>query len=152
VSEGLLPDGSTNRVRFPGRATPGQPNASAEPDSDGDGIPDAWETRHGLNPDRAADALEDPDGDGASNRQEFLAGTDPRNASSVFRLAVGRDGAAWSLRFLAQAARAYRLEIADSVTGPWTRSQDIIPGNTAREVSVPLPWDAAQRFYRMVVP
>ena len=152
VSEGLLPDGSTNRVRFPGRATPGQPNASAEPDSDGDGIPDDWETRHGLNPDRAADALEDPDGDGASNRQEFLAGTDPRNASSVFRLAVGRDGAAWSLRFLAQAARAYRLEIADSLVGPWNRSQDIAPGSTTREVSLPLPWDAAQRFYRMVVP
>jgi hypothetical protein len=152
VSEGLLPDGSTQRVRFPGKATPGRPNASPDPDSDGDGIPDDWETRHGLGPDRAADALEDPDGDGANNRQEFLAGTDPRNASSVFRLAVARDGAAWSLQFLAQAARAYRLEIADSVGGPWTRSQDIAPGTTSREVSLPLAWDAAQRFYRMVVP
>jgi len=150
VSEGFLPDGSTTRVRFPGRATPGRSNAQPEADSDGDGMPDDWETRNGLRPD-AADGAGDPDGDGATNLREFLAGTDPRNPGSVFRLSVAREGRGWSLRFTAQADRSYRLEISDSVAGPWDRSQDIAAGTMAREVSLPLTWDAGQRFYRMVV-
>ena len=43
-------------------------------DADDDGIPDAWETAHGLNPHDPADAALDPDGDGLSNLQEYLLG------------------------------------------------------------------------------
>jgi alpha-glucosidase len=46
-------------------------------DTDGDGMPDAWETANGLNPNNAADAGLDPDGDGFTNLQEYLNGTDP---------------------------------------------------------------------------
>ncbi len=46
-------------------------------DSDGDGIPDGWETLHGLNPNDATDAAADPDADGLSNLGEYQAGTDP---------------------------------------------------------------------------
>ncbi len=51
-------------------------------DGDGDGIPDSWEKKHGLNPLDPGDANGDPDGDGFSNKEEFDAGTDPRNPSS----------------------------------------------------------------------
>jgi uncharacterized lipoprotein NlpE involved in copper resistance len=51
--------------------------APPPPDSDGDGMPDAWEIAHGLNPNNAADAGLDPDGDGFTNLQEYLNGTDP---------------------------------------------------------------------------
>jgi hypothetical protein len=51
-------------------------------DTDGDGMLDAWEIDHGLNPNDAADAAQDLDGDGLTNRQEFFAGTDPRNPDS----------------------------------------------------------------------
>ncbi|NBC23497.1 MAG: hypothetical protein GVY21_08490, partial [Gammaproteobacteria bacterium] len=46
-------------------------------DTDGDGMPDAWETDNGLNPEDAADADTDADGDGRSNADEFRAGGDP---------------------------------------------------------------------------
>ena len=45
-------------------------------DNDGDGIPDDWEVRFGLDP-RVDDADGDPDRDGISNRDEFRAGMEP---------------------------------------------------------------------------
>ncbi len=48
-------------------------------DSDGDGIPNRWEKRHGLNPHRAADARADFDKDGLRNLAEYRVGSDPRD-------------------------------------------------------------------------
>jgi len=45
-------------------------------DSDGDGMPDDWENRFGLDP-FVEDAGDDPDGDGVTNIQEYHAGTEP---------------------------------------------------------------------------
>jgi hypothetical protein len=42
------------------------------PDADGDGLPDAWETTHGLNPADPADAAADRDADGYTNLEEWL--------------------------------------------------------------------------------
>ncbi len=47
-------------------------------DWDGDGLPDDWEIRYGLNP-WANDANLDSDGDGLTNLQEYELGTDPFN-------------------------------------------------------------------------
>ncbi|MES2921815.1 MAG: thrombospondin type 3 repeat-containing protein [Verrucomicrobiota bacterium] len=41
-------------------------------DTDGDGMPDAWETQHGLNPTAAADRNGDFDNDGYTNLEEYL--------------------------------------------------------------------------------
>jgi hypothetical protein len=43
-------------------------------DTDGDGIPDAYEVDHGLNMLSAADAAQDRDGDGLTNLQEYQQG------------------------------------------------------------------------------
>ena len=48
-------------------------------DADGDGLPDEWEARHGLNSGNASDAGADADGDGFTNLEEFLAKTDPKD-------------------------------------------------------------------------
>jgi hypothetical protein len=47
-------------------------------DWDADGMPDAWEITHGLDP-SFDDALSDPDGDGLSNLEEYELGMDPLN-------------------------------------------------------------------------
>src|SRR4030095_8524443 len=73
VSEGRLPDGAANIGPF-FSPTPGRSNAG---DADDDGLPNAWEQSHHLNPLWADDARLDSDGDGQSNRDEYLAGTDP---------------------------------------------------------------------------
>ena len=41
-------------------------------DTDGDGLPDDWEKRAGLNPKSAADASVDRDSDGYPNLEEYL--------------------------------------------------------------------------------
>ncbi len=51
--------------------------SGASLDTDGDRMPDWWETAHGLAVNDPDDAGEDPDGDGLSNRSEFQAGSDP---------------------------------------------------------------------------
>lgn len=58
----------------------GWPELKSEPppvDSDNDGMPDAWESQHGLNPHDPADAAADNDHDGYTNLEEYLNGTDP---------------------------------------------------------------------------
>lgn len=47
-------------------------------DSDGDGMPDEWEKKHGLNPNDPSDATGDLNDDGYTNIEEFINGTDPR--------------------------------------------------------------------------
>jgi pectate lyase len=51
-------------------------SAPAPKDTDNDGMPDDWETQHGLNPEQPGNN-EDPDGDGYTNIEEFLNRTDP---------------------------------------------------------------------------
>jgi pectate lyase len=46
-------------------------------DSDGDGMPDEWEKRYGLDPRDASNASKDKDGDGYTNIEEYLNGIDP---------------------------------------------------------------------------
>lgn len=46
-------------------------------DADGDGLPDEWERKFGLNTSDASDADADADGDGFTNAEEFAAKTDP---------------------------------------------------------------------------
>lgn len=51
-------------------------------DSDGDGMPDDYEIRHGLDPNDPSDGNLDADGDGLTNVEEYLSGTDPMVADA----------------------------------------------------------------------
>jgi hypothetical protein len=51
--------------------------AAPPQDTDRDGMPDAWETQHGLDPNDGSDHAGDLDDDGYTNLEEFLNDTDP---------------------------------------------------------------------------
>jgi len=65
----------------------GYPTYTGTPyrDSDSDGMPDDWETAHGLNPRDAADAAQDLNGDGYTNIEDFIYGLDPRAPKKDWR-------------------------------------------------------------------
>ncbi|MFV0378994.1 MAG: polysaccharide lyase family 1 protein [Mangrovibacterium sp.] len=57
----------------------GYPEYKGEPykDSDGDGMPDAWEKKYKLNPKDPSDANGDISGDGYTNIEKYINGIDP---------------------------------------------------------------------------
>ena len=61
-------------------------------DTDGDGIPDAWEAQYFTNLTTAGSAT-DSDGDGMSDRNEFLAGSAPNDSNSLLKATSVSGGA-----------------------------------------------------------
>lgn len=55
---------------------------NADTDDDGDGLPDAWEKRYGLNPLDTSDAAADTDNDGLNNLTEYQRATNPTQTDS----------------------------------------------------------------------
>jgi hypothetical protein len=156
VSEGRYPDGAQQIVRFPGSVSPAAPNYLRLDDADQDGLDDAWERLHGLNPSSASDAGADLDNDGMPNLHEFLSGTNPRDAASLFQVVIaGSNAAGPTLRFTAQPGRTYKVEYTGALASPgWTQLSVVPSGDAAREVTVTDPTPIEQRptrFYRVVV-
>jgi hypothetical protein len=151
ASEGRFPDGAD--FIFPLLPTPAAMNERSLVDSDGDGMPDAWETDNGFDPDLAEDAAEDADGDGMTNLEEYLAGTAPRDASSRFVQSLAREGGVPVIRFIARAGRGYTVLFSEDL-GDWQRLSDVSPQPADGEVSVADPAAAGEsrRFYRVVTP
>jgi hypothetical protein len=64
-----------------GSPLPAVTRVRIDTDDDDDGMPDAWEITHGLDP-LTDDSALDPDGDGHTNLKEYQAGSDPRDPDS----------------------------------------------------------------------
>jgi len=64
-------------------------------DTDGDGLPDSWETQFNFDPNDSTGingANGDVDADGFTNLEEYLAGTNPRDANSLLRITQLNNG------------------------------------------------------------
>lgn len=136
--------------------TPGRTNSAnnGNLDSDGDGIPDAWESSHQLNPHDASDAALDSDGDGLSNLQEYIAGTDPHNPSDALRLLiVGTGPSGTELSVGVVAGKSYTVQFQDSLGGSWTKLKDISSAPSSGFFELIDAVSARQlRFYRVITP
>lgn len=139
--------------------TPGQFTPSGSQDNDQDGLPDDWETAHGLDPNSGSGENGrdgDADSDGLTNLQEFLAGTNPRDAGSSLELQVlGIEDESAILEFQAAPGKSYSVLFLDSLSaGSWTRLADVPAGDTVRTVRVSDEAfaNSAVRFYRVVTP
>lgn len=121
-------------------------------DTDGDGIPDAWETANGLNPNLAGDATLDRDGDGTNNLFEYLAGTNPNSNASALHLDIepGTGAGKFLLELTTQPGRSYTVQFNDDLAAAtWQSLTTILPSATPTLVQVTEPVGAAQsrRFY-----
>jgi hypothetical protein len=76
---------------WPSAGYPKYKPMAPQPDSDRDGMPDEWESRHALNPRDASDASEDKDRDGYTSIEEYINGTDPTQFVDYRDLANNRD-------------------------------------------------------------
>ena len=125
-------------------------------DTDGDGMPDAWEDDYELDRHDPADAALDADKDGMTNLAEYQSGTSPRDPSSRLELAAARnpDGTIL-LRFIARAKRSYSVEFRGTAgEGTWQRVQNV--EEQAYDVEVEIEDSSSDgfeaRFYRVVTP
>jgi hypothetical protein len=117
-------------------------------DSDGDGLPDNWESDYGPEA-----GERDADGDGASNWAEYVSGTDPTNAVSYLKLELAAASNVATLRFGALSNKTYTIQYTDNLDAePWLKLIDVSTRPSNRLESIPDPNWRPSRYYRLATP
>jgi len=120
-------------------------------DTDGDGLPDEWESANNLLT-NAPDATIDSDLDGLTNGAEYIAGTDPRDPLSYLKVEQITGGPA-TLQFIAVSNRSYSVQFKSALSDPvWQKLVDIAAQTSTRTETVVDPDATPGRFYRLVTP
>ena len=155
-----LIDAGTNIVSEYSRPLDGDGDGTAAPDigahefllasadSNGDGIPDGWLDRFGLDPlDINAVSL-DLDADGHTTAQEWFAATDPINAASVLQLEM--PPASNVIQFQSSSNRIYTVEFTTNLL---SRTWTALPksSNYHGLFSLPILPANLDKFYRVKV-
>ncbi|MFN0126941.1 MAG: hypothetical protein ACKV19_09700 [Verrucomicrobiales bacterium] len=145
-----LPAGYTLDYGTPGRIIL---RGSFDPDTDDDGIPDAWELTYAPNLGTLS-ASGDFDHDGANDLDEYAADTDPLDPAQRHRITdIGLDPETGEV-YLVWTSRAvcrYRVESADSPGGPWLDESGTLDPSDGPTTTFFVPFDpSASRFFRIV--
>ena len=123
-------------------------------DFDEDGVGDPWEAQYGFSTNNAADALLDFDGDGMIHRHEYIAGTDPTDALSVLKMAIGATNAL-ELNFTAQSNITYTVQWQTNLAvTAWNNLTNITAQPQLRTIQLDtstVPF-SPQRYFRVVTP
>jgi hypothetical protein len=149
--------GDLDDIRLYRRAIPLrliQALAAGNDDTDGDGLPDAWEYSHFGNL-TTANATTDTDGDGVPDWKEFETGTDPNSAASYFHiLSITPQGSDVLIAWQAGAGRTNILQATPGLSAGYTNlsSNIFITGNgdtitNYLDAGALTNWPA--RFYRV---
>ncbi|MEK7954175.1 type VI secretion system tube protein Hcp [Luteolibacter soli] len=130
----VLPDTTTAFTSYDmvkGKVTSGI-EGTTNPDSDNDGMPDAWETTYGLNV-GVNDAAGDADGDGLSNLDEYQLGTNPKAGTSFFKAtlsAVPATPGSYQLTWNSVVGKAYVIEWSPNLTTAFTAVRTVTASST----------------------
>ena len=121
------------------------------PDSDADGLPDAWErSRYGNL--TALSGSGDWDVDGVSDVDEYLADTDPVDDESQLLLTLVEAGGSTNrLAWPSRSTRLYQAQTTASLTGTWANAASGVLSGTGGELAltdVPAT-NSPARFYRV---
>jgi hypothetical protein len=124
----------------------------ALPDSDGDGLPDAWEIQIAGNVGVLSGSL-DSDFDGQTDLEEYLAGTNPLDPNDFFGpVRIQVDAAGADLEFPTAKDRVYRIEqhgpLGYATWIPAAVAPIVGDGKTAK---VHVDRSPSDLFYRVVV-
>ena len=123
-------------------------------DTDGDGIPNYWETQYGLS--TSVQNNGDTDGDGSSDKSEFLAGTNPASATSRLVASVVKNipGGGYKVSFTAQSNRSYTIQYKNALPDAiWTLLMQVPAAYGIRAIEqVDTAVGQPKRFYRVITP
>ena len=128
-------------------------------DADSDGMPDTWETNHGLST-TTNNATSDYDGDGVPDYNEYVAGTDPNDGTKFLRIVSnyvngsGHRIVTWnSEQDNTTPVRNYIFQRCISlVHGSWSNVSTNIPPSGATTEGTDSGVISPPVFYRVVVP
>ena len=159
--------GNFSKIGQPGQQT--RIDLTLGVDSDGDGLPDAWEqsliavyggTLESIRPG------DDTDGDGISNLDEYLAGTYAFDPTDGFSLAIiGNDSGYSQLEFMAIRGRSYAIQESLNLQRWTATSFRVVTGGASGtlqnnyratdvrllRIEVPFKEGSSNRFFRAVI-